>query len=482
MFPPLARPLRAMLDRTAARVDGRLLNQALLKAAARRDVAVLRAGVDRVLVEGGRVAGIASGADTHLAGSVVIAGGAWSPVLARPLGLSVAVAPQRGQIIHMHLAGQPTGDWPVVHGFHDHYIVTWGGGRVVAGATRETGSGFDPRVTAGGVHAVLGEALRVAPGLAGANVLETRVGLRPLSADGLPVLGRVPGVAGAYVATGHGPSGLTLGPVQRPRRRRSRRRARARSRSGPVPRRPLPRDRALIPLSRRDRWRERYRRGGGDRSVEGCAAPGAPQADSAGEGGSHRECDAAHDPAGRHALERAVDGPDPAGESGDGASDLAGGQPAAASHEDLQVEPGPALRPQAAGRGRPLHESPGEGVGPERRREESDSGARSDPADPAVAAGAAGPADPRLHAARDDDAVRRPQCPGGPRDRSVPASPHARRVPRLLGQDRSADVPPARHPSHPGQLRHAQASDREGLDGASIRGFTSTSPRRGPRG
>ena len=112
----------------------------------------------------------------------------------------------------MHLASQPTGDWPVVHGFHDHYIVTWGGGRVVAGATRETGSGFDPCVTAEGVHAVLGEALRVAPGLAGANVLETRVGLRPLSADGLPVLGRVPGVAGAYVATGHGPSGLTLGP------------------------------------------------------------------------------------------------------------------------------------------------------------------------------------------------------------------------------------------------------------------------------
>jgi D-amino-acid dehydrogenase len=112
----------------------------------------------------------------------------------------------------MHLAGQPTGDWPVVHGFHDHYIVTWGGGRVVAGATRETGSGFDPRVTASGVHAVLGEALRVAPGLAGARMLETRVGLRPLSADGLPVLGRVPGVAGAYVATGHGPSGLTLGP------------------------------------------------------------------------------------------------------------------------------------------------------------------------------------------------------------------------------------------------------------------------------
>jgi D-amino-acid dehydrogenase len=43
-------------------------------------------------------------------------------------------------------------------------------------------------------------------------MLETRVGLRPLSADGLPVLGPIPGVAGAFVATGHGPSGLTLGP------------------------------------------------------------------------------------------------------------------------------------------------------------------------------------------------------------------------------------------------------------------------------
>jgi D-amino-acid dehydrogenase len=43
-------------------------------------------------------------------------------------------------------------------------------------------------------------------------MLETRVGLRPLSADGLPILGPIPGVAGAYVATGHGPSGLTLGP------------------------------------------------------------------------------------------------------------------------------------------------------------------------------------------------------------------------------------------------------------------------------
>ncbi len=38
-------------------------------------------------------------------------------------------------------------------------------------------------------------------------------GLRPCTPDGLPVIGPVPGVLGAYVATGHAMLGLTLGPV-----------------------------------------------------------------------------------------------------------------------------------------------------------------------------------------------------------------------------------------------------------------------------
>jgi D-amino-acid dehydrogenase len=52
----------------------------------------------------------------------------------------------------------------------------------------------------------------VLPGLADAAIGEIRVGLRPGSADGLPVCGPVPGVEGAYLATGHGPTGLQMGP------------------------------------------------------------------------------------------------------------------------------------------------------------------------------------------------------------------------------------------------------------------------------
>src|SRR5262249_46377111 len=74
------------------------------------------------------------------------------------------------------------------------------------------GSGFDVRATAAGVHEVLSEALRVAPGLATATLREVRIGLRPATPDALPVLGPAPGVRGVYLATGHGPTGLQLGP------------------------------------------------------------------------------------------------------------------------------------------------------------------------------------------------------------------------------------------------------------------------------
>jgi D-amino-acid dehydrogenase len=110
------------------------------------------------------------------------------------------------------LAGEQTAEWPVVNAFHGHYLVAWPDGRVVAGETRETGSGFNVATTAAGIREVLDEALRVAPGLAKAKLLEVRIGMRPYTTDRIPVLGSVPGIDGLLIATGHGPTGLQLGP------------------------------------------------------------------------------------------------------------------------------------------------------------------------------------------------------------------------------------------------------------------------------
>ena len=83
---------------------------------------------------------------------------------------------------------------------------------VVLGATHED-VGFDPRATAAGLRQLLSEGLRVSPGLGAATFLEVRVGLRPVSADDLPVIGPLPVAEHVSVAAGHGANGLLLGPV-----------------------------------------------------------------------------------------------------------------------------------------------------------------------------------------------------------------------------------------------------------------------------
>jgi D-amino-acid dehydrogenase len=211
-FPAFGHVVGAVYYRHAARVDGRLLARALAQAARRRGVTVRRGSVSEIVNRNGRTGGVVLDGEPCAAGHVIIAGGAWSQAFADQLKIHVPVEPQRGQIIHLKMRNADVSKWSIVNGFRGHYIVPWPDGRVVVGASRETGSGFDPRLTAEGVRDVLAEALRAAPGLSDAEVHEMRVGLRPLSADLRPVLGAVPTVEGVYLATGHGPSGLQLGP------------------------------------------------------------------------------------------------------------------------------------------------------------------------------------------------------------------------------------------------------------------------------
>ncbi len=205
--------LGAVATTGAARVDGRLLRDALRRAAERRGARIVIGDAAlEIAAAGGRVDAVLVGGERQAAGTVIVAGGAWSAALGEALGVALPVFPQRGQIAHLALPGSVTGGWPIVVGFHAHYLLTFAPERVVAGATRESESGFDARMTAGGVHEALVEALRVAPGLGGATLVEVRIGLRPASPDGLPLLGWLPGYDNVLVATGHGPSGLQLGP------------------------------------------------------------------------------------------------------------------------------------------------------------------------------------------------------------------------------------------------------------------------------
>lgn len=211
LFPALAPIHGAMHVAEAARVDGDFMRNALMGGAMHHGVRVMSGGAT-LLHEGTRVTGVSLDGDALFADVVVVATGAWTNALLEPLGVSVPVAPQRGQILHLTVPDTDTSRWPIIGGTGEQYMLSFGPNRVVSGATRETGSGFDVRMTPGGLQSVFNHAMTVAPGLAQSTVHEIRIGLRPLSADGLPYLGLVPGIEGLVMTTGHGASGLQLGP------------------------------------------------------------------------------------------------------------------------------------------------------------------------------------------------------------------------------------------------------------------------------
>jgi D-amino-acid dehydrogenase len=140
-----------------------------------------------------------------------VAGGAWSAAMGEWLGCPLPVGPTKGQIVHLGVEAD-TGSWPIVQPLLTHYLVPWPGGRVACGGTFEAAAGYSVEVTAAGLHELLRECLTVAPGLGDARYIETRVGLRPTSADDRALVGPVPGWTNAWVATGHGANGLLQGP------------------------------------------------------------------------------------------------------------------------------------------------------------------------------------------------------------------------------------------------------------------------------
>jgi len=210
LFPPLRDYPGAIHIPGGARVDAALFAAAMLRIAERHGV-VRRTGHVDLAIEGGRA--VASEGGRRLeADAIIVTAGAWAMRILGPLGVSIPVAPQRGQITHLRLPGVETRHWPVLLPMSSHYLLAFDDSRVVVGATRETGSGFDYRVTAAGQAEVLNEALAVAPGLAGATLIETRIGFRPFTEAMRPLLGRAPGIDNLVIGNGLGASGITMGP------------------------------------------------------------------------------------------------------------------------------------------------------------------------------------------------------------------------------------------------------------------------------
>ncbi|MBI3461801.1 MAG: FAD-dependent oxidoreductase [Planctomycetes bacterium] len=171
--------------------------------------AAVGAAVEAFDVAGGRVQTVRTSRGRFSAESLCITSGAWSAGLVERLGVQIAVRPIRGQIALLNclrpVLRRVINDGP-------RYLVPRPDGRVLVGSTEED-VGFDKRTTTEAIHGLLQFALGLAPALGESQLERVWAGLRPGNADGLPYLGRVPGLERVYVAAGHFRSGLHLSPA-----------------------------------------------------------------------------------------------------------------------------------------------------------------------------------------------------------------------------------------------------------------------------
>ncbi|MGV2620360.1 UNVERIFIED_CONTAM: FAD-binding oxidoreductase [Halobacillus marinus] len=211
MFPLVSESYRALHISGAARVNGDKVAQAMLNASVKLGAAYIK-GDARLLMHSGNVEGVEVNGRTINADRYLLTSGAWMNQLFQDVGLKSNVHFEKAQILHFEMPEFATENWPVVLPPFNHYILSFDKGKIVVGATKEKRSDFNVDVTAGAVHQLLDKALRVAPGLAEAAHVETKVGFRPFTKGNTPVLGNVPGIENLIVANGLGASGLTSGP------------------------------------------------------------------------------------------------------------------------------------------------------------------------------------------------------------------------------------------------------------------------------
>ncbi len=199
------------LSEGEASVDPRVLLPALEIAAGRHGVSRSRGAALRLRLERGAVRGVHTQQGEALeADLVVIAAGAFSAALLGQVGLPAdAVTPVRGQLLV--LAPRPPALRHVIFA-PGLYLLPRADGTLLAGATEEHTS-FELVVTAGGVADLAGRAAHLVPALRDAGFVEARVGLRPATPDGLPLLGGLPDLPGLLVATGTFRSGILMAPL-----------------------------------------------------------------------------------------------------------------------------------------------------------------------------------------------------------------------------------------------------------------------------
>lgn len=167
---------------------------------------VEHAELREVDIRSSRIRGVLAGQERIEADAFCFCAGAWSRQIGDLLGVTLEVYPVRGQMVLFHsetrLAHRIINDG-------NRYIVPRNDGHVLVGSSEEE-VGFVKGTTDSVIQSLIQWSREWLPSLGTLSPKQCWSGLRPASIDGLPYIGKVPGLENGYVATGHYRWGLCL--------------------------------------------------------------------------------------------------------------------------------------------------------------------------------------------------------------------------------------------------------------------------------
>lgn len=195
-------------------LDSYKLTLATAQAAESHGVEVVLGEVTGIIYKNGRAVGVNLRDGQIDCDAVVLALGPWSGTSSLWLDIDVPIVPQKGEIIRVEGLNPPLG----VH-FHGNTlgsscsVVQKADGATWLAATSKDGTGFDVTPSSEASESLSLRGMRMFPELESHQLLLHTACMRPVTPDGDPILGKVPGKDGVFIATGTGGKGILMGPV-----------------------------------------------------------------------------------------------------------------------------------------------------------------------------------------------------------------------------------------------------------------------------
>lgn len=168
--------------------------------------------VTKIIQEKGKITSLLAGGKQYSANHYVLAGGSWSPEIAKRAGFKIPLMPGKGYSFlvddtakNMHIAALLC---------EAKVSVTPMGGKIRFGGTMEIDAVND-RININRVKGIVESIPKYFPDLQPElpAIKDIWYGFRPCSPDGLPYLGNSKSLQNLTVATGHGMMGISLGPA-----------------------------------------------------------------------------------------------------------------------------------------------------------------------------------------------------------------------------------------------------------------------------